>query len=110
MNLALFIVSLAAGVIQGTGVSSSIKSLATSLANGFSAIVGSGVTTSLNPATFMAALSGVIAAAKSDPAITPAEAQILTGLNDALATALAADAQAQLKVDPSVLKPIAPLP
>lgn len=109
MNLALFIVSLAAGVIQGTGVSSSIKQLAISLSNGFAAVVGSGVATSLNPATFLSALSGVIAAAKSDPAITPAEAQILTGLNDALVAALTADAAAQLKIDPTQLKPITPI-
>lgn len=111
MNLALLIASLVSATLQGIpGLSSSIKQLVTDIASSLSAVISSGVTTTLQPATILTALAGVIAALRADPKLPQQALGILAGLDDAIAAALTADKQAQLRVDPSLLVPIAPLP
>jgi hypothetical protein len=110
LSLILLLVSLASGIIQGTKVSSTIKNTIAAISASLAALVASGATTLPSEATILAGLAGVIAAAKQDPDISAADLNILAGLDDAVAAALAADKVAQTKVDTTQLNPIVPLP
>lgn len=111
MNLALLIASLAASIVQSTPqISSTIKQIVTDIYTSFSAVVASGVTTSLNPNTVLAGLAGVLAALKADPNLPADKLAIVQALENAAAAALVADQAAQQKVDPTTLQPITPLP
>ncbi len=111
MNLALLIASLAASIIQSTPqVSAAIKQIVMDIYQSFSAVVSSGVTSSVNPNTVLAALAGVLAALKADPNLPADKLSLIQALEEAAGAALAADTAAQQKVDPTTLQPIAPLP
>lgn len=110
MALALLIASLLASVVQGIPqISPQIKQIVLDIYNALSGVINSGVTTTLNPSTILAALSGVIAALKSDPSLPQDKLALVAALESAAAAALAADQIAQQKVDPSQLHPIPPL-
>jgi ABC-type siderophore export system fused ATPase/permease subunit len=111
MSFALLIASLLAGITQNIPqISASIKGIIADIYGSLSAIVSSGVTSNLNPASFLLALSGVIATLKAEPNIPPLVLQMVGGLDDALQAAVAADKVAQLGVDPTQLNPVEPLP
>jgi len=63
----------------------------------------------LNPATILVAIGGVIAALQSDPNLPQNVLGKVQSLNKAAQAALAADATAQQRVDPSTLKRIEPI-
>lgn len=110
MALALLIASLLAATVQGIPqISPQIKSIVIDIYNALSGVLKSNVTTTLNPATILAALSGVIAALKSDPNLPQDKLALVAALESAAAAALAADQLAQKQVDPSQLHPITPL-
>lgn len=111
MGTASLIASLLAAVIQGVPqISAEIKSIITAISTSLSAVVSSGVTSTVNPATVLAALAGVITALKAIPNLPQATLQVILDLESAAGAALAADQQAQQKVDPSQLQPITPVP
>lgn len=112
MNIVLLIAALATGIISDPNlkISSTIKQIITDIYTSFSAIVSSGVTTTLNPTTVLAALAGVLAALKADPNLPADKLSLIVALESAAAAALVADQAAQQKVDPTTLQPIAPLP
>lgn len=113
MNLVLLLASLASGIIQGVPkLSSTIKTTIAAIVQGLSGVIASGVTNAPSEATILAALSGVIAAAKADPALAgdSATLALISGLEDAIAAALNEDKIASTAVDPSALSPISTLP
>ena len=106
----LLIASLLAGIVEGIPqVPTYLKTILMGIMGSLSAVSSSGVISSLNPATFFAALSGVIAALKSVPEIPADKLQLISDLEGALQSALTADKQAQQQVDPTTLHPIAPV-
>lgn len=111
MSFALLIASLLSSVVQNLPqVSASIKSIVAAIFTSLNAVVASGVTTTLDPTTVLAALAGVIATLKAQTNLPAASLAIIAGLDDAIAAALAADTIAKQKVDPTQLQPITPLP
>ncbi len=64
---------------------------------------------SLNPATLLAAIGGIIAALQSDPNLPQDVLARVQSLNKAIKAALDADKAAQQRVDPSTLKRIEPV-
>ena len=111
MQLAALIASLLAGIVQGIPqISAEIKGIVSAISGSLAALLSSGVTTTLNPTTVLAALAGVIAAMKSVPNIPADKLQLIADLENALVAGMAADTQASQKVDPTVLQPITPLP
>jgi hypothetical protein len=87
-----------------------IKSIVTDISSSISAIAGSGVITNTNPSTILVALQGVVVALQAEPNIPPAVLSLIGALDRAAQAALVADAQAQVKVDPTTLHPITPVP
>jgi hypothetical protein len=111
MAIALLIASLLASVVQGIPqISPQIKQIVLDIYNALSGVISSGATTTLNPATILAALASVIAALKADPNLPQDKLALIAAIESAAAAALAADQLAQQKVDPSTLHPITPLP
>lgn len=111
MSSFILIASLLAGIVEGIPqVPAYIKSILMGIMGSLSAVSSSGVLSGLNPATFLAALAGVIAALKAVPQIPADKLQLIADLEAALAAALAADKQASIQVDPTQLQPITPLP
>lgn len=109
-QLALLIASMAAGIVQGIpGINALTKQIVNDIYQSFSAIVASGVTTTVTPQTVIAAIAGITAALKADPNLPADKLALIAALESAAAAALAADQAAQQKVDPSILQPIAPL-
>jgi hypothetical protein len=111
MSIALLIASLLSGVIQGIPQISALwKQIVADIDASLSAVVASGVTTTVNPSTILQALAGVIAALKADPNLPADKLALIAALESAAVAALAADQAAQQKVDPGTLQPITPLP
>jgi len=90
-------------------LSAEIKSIISDIAGSVSAIAASGALTTTNPSTVLVALQGVITALKSEPNIPANTLALIGALDRAAQAALAADATAQTKVDPTTLQPIAPV-
>lgn len=110
MQIALLIASLVAGIVQGEPqISANIRQIVQDVYRSLSAIVSSGATSTVNPATILAALSGVIAALKADPNLPADKLALISAIDNAILAALAADKVAQQGVDPTQLKPIEPL-
>lgn len=110
MNTVVLIASLLGGVVQGIPqISTEIKSIIAGIVGSLSAVVSSGVTTGISPTTVLTALSGVITALQSVQGLSPTTLQAIKDLENAAAAAYAADQQAQQKVDPTQLQPIAPV-
>lgn len=110
MGTAALIASLLAAVVQGIPqISAEIKSIVSAISSSLGAVVASGVTSVVNPNTVLAALAGVITALKAVPNLPQTTLQVILDLEAATTAALAADQQAQQKVDPTQLNPIAPV-
>jgi hypothetical protein len=110
MGTASLIASLLAAVIQGVPqISAQIKAIILAISSSLGAVVASGVTSSVNPNTVLAALAGVITALKALPNLPQATLQVILDLEASTVAALAADQVAQQKVDPTQLLPITPV-
>ena len=110
MNWVTLIASLlpvAAAAIPS--LSAEVKQIIIDVAGSLSAISASGVLQGPSASSALVALSGVIAALKSEPNIPPSVLQLIDALDRAAQAALAADKQAQQVVDPTVLQPITPI-
>ncbi len=108
ITLILALLPVAADAIPG--LSAAVKQVIKDVTASLAAIAGSGVIQAQNASTILLALSGVIAALKSEPNIPPAVLQLIDALDRAAQAALAADQVAQQGVDPTKLQPITPLP
>ena len=110
MNWIALITSLLPVVVGAIpSISAEIKSIITDISNSLGAIASSGVVQTQNPSTILLALSGVLAALKSEPEIPPAVLNLIGALDRAAQAALTADAAAQKLVDPTQLQPITPI-
>jgi hypothetical protein len=110
MNWITLITSLLPVVVSAIpSISAEIKKIITDIASSLGAVAASGVIQTQNVSTILLALSGVIAALKSEPAIPAAVLQLIDALDRAAQAALAADQQAQVSVDPGLLHPITPI-
>jgi phage-related protein len=113
MNLALMIASIAASVIGAdTNIPGQIKSIATAISSAIAALVKSGVTTSpVTASTILGAIQGVVDSLKALPGLPTQTLEIVSDLDQAVQAALKADALAVAgPVDPTLVKPEAPLP
>jgi hypothetical protein len=113
VNLALLIISLLSGIVGGIkGVPSTITSTIQGIQTALNAYIADGGNTSggISEQTVLAAIAGVIAALKAETSVPASTLQLISGLEDALAAALAEDKVASTQVAPGTLAPIAPLP
>lgn len=111
MGAVLLIASLLAAVTQGVPqIPSNVKTIISGIVAGVTGIINSGVTTTIDPATILAALSALIASLKTIPQLPQATLSLIAGLEDATAAALAADQVAKTSENPTLLQPIQALP
>lgn len=111
LSLVLLLAQLANAVVQSTPqIGSTIKQIITDIAGSLSAVIASGVTANVEPATVLAALAGVLSVLQSDPNVPQDKLAIIASVQRAVAAGIAADKEAQQGVDTSKLTPIAPLP
>ena len=111
MNIIAILLNILPVVAEAIpGINSTIKQVITDVVGSLGAVVSSGALSNANPTTILNAISGVTAALKSEPNIPPSVLNLIAALDRAAQAALAADQQAQQKVDPTTLKPIEPLP
>lgn len=111
MSIALLIASIAASVIgQDAAIPAQIKSLVTAISSALTALVKSGVTSSVTPTNVLAALAGVIESIKALPNMPQPTLDVIASLDAAVAAAIAADKLAQAgPVDPTQVQPIQPV-
>jgi hypothetical protein len=113
-TLLLSLVQVLTGTLQANpNVPKGISQIAADAGSSVAAILvaihsGSGEV-ALNPGTILAAIGGVITALQSDPNLPKNVLAKVQSLNNAVQAALAADASAQQRVDPSTLKRIEPI-
>lgn len=111
MGSTFLIAALLGGIAEGIPqVPVYLKNIIRALVGTLGSLSQSGVTTGLNPQTFLAALAGVIQALKAVPEIPADKLLLIADLENALVAAMAADKQASQQVDPGQLHPIDPLP
>jgi hypothetical protein len=106
MSLALLIASIVAsaltsvpGIPSGLGVA--LNAIVSSLGVIIKSGIGSG--TSINASVVLATLSGIVAQLKTQPGLSQAALADIQILADALQASLTADAQALVKIDPTLL-------
>jgi len=110
VSIILLISSLLAAAVEGVPqIPAPIKTIISGITGSVTAIGASGVTTTLNPATILTALQGVITQLKAIPQLPQTTLSVIAGLDDAIAAALAADTVAQQAVNPALLHPITPI-
>lgn len=111
MNLALLIASLVATALTTVpGIPAGVGIALNAITSSLGVIIKSGVTTNVSTSVILATLTGVIAELKQQPGLPQNVLNDIQILDNALQAALAADQQAQVKVDPTALhaeKPIA---
>jgi hypothetical protein len=113
-TLLLSLVQVLTGTLQANpNVPKGISQIAADAGSSVAAILvtihsGAGEV-ALNAETILAAIGGVITALQSDPNLPKNVLAKVQSLNNAVQAALAADAAAQQRVDPSTLKRIEPI-
>jgi hypothetical protein len=112
MNIALLISSILSAVVSNDpAIPQQIASTIGGIAAGLTGVLKSGVTTNINASTVLIALSAVISQIKAvDPKLLkPGTVDLIATLDNATVAALAADQEAQAKVDATELHQEAPL-
>jgi len=113
MSLALLIASLVATAIQTLpGLPSKIGTILGSVSATLGVIIKNGIGsgTPVTVTVVLATLQGVIAELKTVPGLNQTVLDDIAILETALQAALTADAAAAVKVDPTLLQPITPVP
>ena len=110
MTVATLLLGLLPGLLAGIpGISSKILQIIKDITSSASIVLASGVISTPNVNTVLAAWLGVLTALQSDPALPVEKLAYVKELTKAVQAALVQDVQASMAVDWSKLSPIAPV-